>query len=189
MQAVLLGTFLALLLTQARADENVASAGSMLPYCKASVRDSTGTFIEGFCAGIVVGVAALAQPLFGPGQLRATERCVDIPKSMRSGQLIQAVVSYIEARPQRKNEQFTVMTLEALFDAWPCRPSPAKPNDAPGPGPPVSSGHIETTHHRRRWPEGGAVSRSRYRKSVYWPVRRRERLVSQSRTVLRFRPP
>jgi hypothetical protein len=118
----------------------------MLPYCKASLGDSTGTFIQGFCAGIVVGVAALAQPLFAPGQLRATERCVDIPKNMRSGQLIQAVVSYIEARPQRKSEQFTVMTLEALFDAWPCRPSSAKPNDAPGPASPVGSGHLETTH-------------------------------------------
>jgi hypothetical protein len=163
MRAVLLGTLVALLLTQARADENVASAGSMLPYCKTSLRDTTGTFIEGFCAGIVVGVAALAQPLFAPGQSRATERCVHIPKSMSSGQLIQAVVSYIEARPQRKNEQFTVMTLEALFDAWPCRPSPPKSNDAPGPAPPVGSGHIETTH-RRRWREGGAVSRSRCRK-------------------------
>jgi len=146
MRAVLLGTLVALLVIQARAAENVGSAGSMLPYCKASLSNSAGTFIQGFCAGIVVGVAALAQPLFAPGQSRGTERCADIPKSMSTGQLIQAVVSYIEARPQRKNEQFTIMTLEALFDAWPCRPSLAKPNDTPGPAPPVGSDHLETTH-------------------------------------------
>jgi Rap1a immunity proteins len=150
MRAVLLGALVALLVIQARAAENVASAASMLPYCRASLSDSTGTFIQGFCAGIVVGVAALAQPLFAPGQSRSTERCIDIPKNMSSGQLIQAVVHYIEARPQRKNEQFTIMTLEALFDTWPCRPSPAKPNDAPGPAPPIGSGHFETTHRRRR---------------------------------------
>ena len=119
MQAVLLGTLVALVVMQARAAENMASAGSMLPHCKASLGDSS-TFIQGFCAGIVVGMAALAQPLFAPGQSRAAELCVNIPESTSNGQLIQAMVRYIEARPQRMNEQFSVLALEARYDAWPC---------------------------------------------------------------------
>jgi hypothetical protein len=121
MQLMLVGVaLLALTVTKANAADS-SSAGSMLPHCKASLDYPPGTFIQGFCAGMVVGVAALAQPLFAPGQSRATERCVSIPENVSNRQLIQAVVRYIEARPQRINEQFRVLATEALFDAWPCQ--------------------------------------------------------------------
>jgi hypothetical protein len=35
------------------------------------------------------------------------------------GQTVQAVVSYIEARPKRMDEPFWQLTFEALLDAWP----------------------------------------------------------------------
>ncbi len=34
---------------------------------------------------------------------------------------MQVVVRYIEAQPKRMNEQFRVLAVEALFDAWPCK--------------------------------------------------------------------
>ncbi len=63
----------------------------------------------------------MAQPLFAPGQSRGAERCVDIPESTTNRQFVQVVVRYIEAQPKRMNEQFRVLAVEALFDAWPCK--------------------------------------------------------------------
>jgi hypothetical protein len=116
-----LGTLTALAIAAAHAAEDAASAGYMLPHCKASLHYPPGTFIEGYCAGIVVGMVAVAQPLFAPGQSRAAERCLDIPGTVSNSQLVEAVVSYIEARPQRMQEQFRVLAVQALFDTWPCK--------------------------------------------------------------------
>jgi hypothetical protein len=121
MRLMLLGTLTALAITAANAAEDAASAGYMLPHCKASLHYPPGTFIEGYCAGIVVGMVAVAQPLFAPGQSRAAERCLDIPGNVSNSQLVEAVVSYIEARPQRMQEQFRVLAVQALFDTWPCK--------------------------------------------------------------------
>jgi hypothetical protein len=121
MRLMLLGTLTALAITGANAAEDPASAGYMLPHCKASLHYPPGTFIEGYCAGIVVGMVAVAQPLFAPGQSRAAERCVDIPENVSNRQLVEAVVRYIEARPQRMQEQFRVLAVQALFDTWPCK--------------------------------------------------------------------
>jgi Ssp1 endopeptidase immunity protein Rap1a len=128
MKLMLLGMLMALAITPANAAEDTpanaaedpTTAGYMLPHCKASLQYPPGTFIEGFCAGIVVGMVAVAQPLFAPKQSRAAERCVDIPKNVSSRQLVEAVVRYIEARPQRMPEQFQVLAVQALFDTWPC---------------------------------------------------------------------
>jgi hypothetical protein len=121
MRLMLLGALTALAITAANAAEDAASAGYMLPHCKASLNYPPGTFIEGYCAGIVVGMVAVAQPLFAPGQSRAAERCLDVPGNVSNSQLVEAVVSYIEARPQRMQEQFKVLAVQALFDTWPCK--------------------------------------------------------------------
>ena len=121
MRLMLLGTLTALAITAANAAEDAASAGYMLPHCKSSLNYPPGTFIEGYCAGIVVGMVAVAQPLFAPGQSRAAERCLDIPENVSNRQLVEAVVSYIEARPQRMEQQFRVLAVQALFDTWPCK--------------------------------------------------------------------
>ena len=121
MRTIICGALMALTIIPVHAAENAASAGYMLPHCKASLDYPPGTFIQGFCAGVVVGVAAMAQPLFAPGQARAAERCVNIPESITNRQFVQVVVGYIEAHPNRMDEQFRVLAVEALFDAWPCK--------------------------------------------------------------------
>jgi hypothetical protein len=121
MRLMLLGALATLAITPANAAEDAASAAYMLPHCKASLNYPPGTFIEGYCAGIVVGMVAVAQPLFAPGQSRASERCVDIPENVTNRQLVEAVVRYIEARPQRMQERFRVLAVQALFDTWPCK--------------------------------------------------------------------
>jgi hypothetical protein len=121
MRVMSVGAMLTLAVMPVHAAENAASAGYMLPHCKTSVDNPSGTFIQGFCAGVVVGMAAIAQPLFEPGQSRADKRCLDIPETTSNTQLVEAVVRYIEARPERMEEQFRVLAVQALFDTWPCK--------------------------------------------------------------------
>jgi Rap1a immunity proteins len=35
-------------------------------------------------------------------------------------QVVQIVISYIDARPERMNESFKKLVIEAIRDAWPC---------------------------------------------------------------------
>ena len=121
MKAIICGALMALSVTAASGQENPANAGRFLPECKAYLNNTSGTALQGFCGGMVVGIALIAQPLFGPGQARGTGRCMDIPENVTNGQLIETVVRYIEARPQRWAEQFRVLAIQALFDGWPCK--------------------------------------------------------------------
>ena len=128
---------MALTLTTAGAAETDAqSANSMLPDCKAAIEgDRSGNgFGRGFCVGTVLGLASMAQnsnvnvtAFSGEGQNRWFDerwRCVKIPDTVTQGQIVGIVVLYIEARPSRIYEPFRSLALEALFDAWPCQPSP-----------------------------------------------------------------
>ena len=37
------------------------------------------------------------------------------------GQMVRVIVAYIDARPARVHEDFRLLALEALVDAWPCK--------------------------------------------------------------------
>jgi Rap1a immunity proteins len=54
-------------------------------------------------------------------------RCAHIPEEATLEQIIQAVVRYIGARPNRLHEPFRLLALEALADAWPCRDAKVTP--------------------------------------------------------------
>jgi Rap1a immunity proteins len=102
------------------------SANFMLPYCKDYLSGSN-TLDVGFCAGVVEGIglmAAILEKSNSPGA--GPPLCV--PNEVTRGQTVQAVVSYIEARPKRIDEPFWQLTFEALLDAWPCKPQPAPPS-------------------------------------------------------------
>lgn len=126
---------MALAITTAGASETDAQgANSILPDCKAAIEgDRSGNgFARGFCVGTVLGLAFMAQnadahvtAFNGEGQNRWFDerwRCLKIPDSVTQGQIVGIVVLYIEGRPSRMHESFTSLALEALFDAWPCRP-------------------------------------------------------------------
>ena len=36
-------------------------------------------------------------------------------------QVIRVIVAYIDKRPERMHEDFALLTLEALKNAWPCK--------------------------------------------------------------------
>jgi Rap1a immunity proteins len=44
-----------------------------------------------------------------------------VPPTATIGQMVRVVVKYIDQRPERLHEQFTVLAYEALKAAWPCK--------------------------------------------------------------------
>ena len=44
-----------------------------------------------------------------------------VPSNVQKGLVVQVIVRYIEARPQRMNGEFGPLAIEALRDAWPCK--------------------------------------------------------------------
>jgi hypothetical protein len=79
-----------------------------LPGCRAFQADAAG-FRAGYCAGLVMGIASTAINV------------VCLPKGVTGGQAVDVVVRYIDARPERQQEEFMSLALEAMKAAWPCR--------------------------------------------------------------------
>jgi Ssp1 endopeptidase immunity protein Rap1a len=64
----------------------------------------------GRCIGMVEGVALLANyGIFCP------------PTGTIIKERMQVMIAHIEARPQRLHEDFRVLAVEAMQEAWPCR--------------------------------------------------------------------
>jgi len=70
-------------------------------------------FFAGRCVGAVEVLDALNldTKLFCP------------PDNVDNLQRVRIIVSYIDARPERKNEDFRLLANEALAKAWPCKKS------------------------------------------------------------------
>jgi hypothetical protein len=68
-------------------------------------------FKEGECYGRISGVSDMAQ----------LARWTCSPVGAKREQTLRIVVQYIDARPARMQERFTVLALEALKEVWPCR--------------------------------------------------------------------
>jgi len=86
------------------------TANTYLSGCKEALSDKA-TMASGRCLGVIEGLAIL-------GQL--TEMfCA--PTGAASGQRIRVVLAFVEARPARMHEDFRLLALEALKEAWPCK--------------------------------------------------------------------
>ena len=90
-------------------------AVSMLPACKAfiaddSPRDIYVLFEAGRCIGLMQG-------------LGYASRLVDVcpPAEVTFAQKARVAITYIEARPERMHEDFRVLAVEAMQNAWPCK--------------------------------------------------------------------
>ncbi len=114
---------LALLLGSAAA--KAASATEVLPACKLylSVVDKHGTVNQseiprlldaGECLGAVYAILTVSHSLAEPLKF-----CPPLEFDAERG--VRVVVAYIENRPGRAREDFTMLALEALRSKWPCR--------------------------------------------------------------------
>jgi hypothetical protein len=88
-----------------------AAADNNLDVSRALVQDANRLFRAASCGGEVDGVA---NTLEDTGQI-----CQ--PRGVTRGQVMAVVMSYVERIPERHNESFTVLAIEALKRAWPCR--------------------------------------------------------------------
>jgi Rap1a immunity proteins len=109
------------LVSSADAETNESSANFKLQGCRdfitrgddrrALVQDIPRLYRAISCAGEVAGIAATLQVM--------GEICW--PQGVTDGQIDAVVVNYMERIPERHHENFTVLTIEALKRAWPCR--------------------------------------------------------------------
>jgi hypothetical protein len=67
-------------------------------------------FVNGFCNGVV-------HTIFREG----IQLGVCVPSGVTLAQGKRVVVRYVSARPQRMDEYFEDLAIEAIRDAWPCK--------------------------------------------------------------------
>jgi hypothetical protein len=102
-----------------------ASGSEVLPACKLylSVVDRHGAVSQseiphlmdaGECLGAVYAMLTVSHTLAEPLKF-----CPPVDFDAEQG--VRSVVAYIENRPERAREDFTMLALEALRSAWPCR--------------------------------------------------------------------
>jgi hypothetical protein len=130
MKAIICGALMALVISAANAAENTHSANYLLPYCKLTsdqvVDSSSNSYLVGRCAGLVEGVRNMA------GLLRAMQTvgdiphldpllCAAVPEQATIQEVLKVVVRYGETHPREAPLPFTVLVLDALHDAWPCK--------------------------------------------------------------------
>jgi hypothetical protein len=84
------------------------SANSYLPGCKDYLQQKSNV-MTGRCIGVVEGLGVVAGHIYCPPETGTTDRHIRV------------ILLYIEARPDRMNEDFRMLALEALRDAWPCQ--------------------------------------------------------------------
>jgi Rap1a immunity proteins len=118
MKAIAIGAFIAgLSATTAMAAEDVNSANSVLPGCKAFFEPITSDYIRSFKQGLCVGILpTLTSVLISGGGA-----C--IPSGVVDNQVIRVVIRYLDQRPERLHEEFKLLAMEAIHNAWPCKPS------------------------------------------------------------------
>jgi hypothetical protein len=92
------------------ATARVFSADFYLGGCKDFVAGKSN-FFAGRCVGAVEVLDAL----------NADTKLFCPPDNADNLQRVRTIVSYIEARPDRKNEDFRLLANEAMAKAWPCK--------------------------------------------------------------------
>jgi hypothetical protein len=96
--------------TRAQVDEH--SANYWLPFCQAAL-DIRGSYSP-------ASVSVQARCLRTIAGLLYDNRNICVPHEALSGQAIRLVVAYIQARPERMQEDFMDLANEALLEGWPC---------------------------------------------------------------------
>jgi hypothetical protein len=96
-------------------EDAILSADQMLPACTAFIADNAPSDIDGvFQAGRCIG---LMQGLEYPSRLFG----VCPPDEVTLAQRARVAVTYVEARPERMQEDFRALAVEAMQKAWPCK--------------------------------------------------------------------
>jgi hypothetical protein len=122
MRALALGTAISLIVgTSALAQQdNKFTAKYLLPYCRDAITNKAPTMssdavMQGMCVGIVDALDFLMSELPADKEYRSCP-----PSDATLKQTVQVVLKYIDERPERMNESFKKLAIEAIREAWPC---------------------------------------------------------------------
>ena len=130
MRAIIRGALMALMISMAHAAEETHSANYILPYCKLTSDQVVGSpsqsYLYGRCAGLVEGVshmASLLRAMQTVGDIPHLDPllCAAVPEQVTVQEILKVVVRYGETHPKEGPLPFTVLVLDALHDAWPCK--------------------------------------------------------------------
>jgi hypothetical protein len=108
----------------AAAESDFLSSGNYyLPFCRSFVakqlpKDANAAAGQGQCVGIVDALTLVSSFLM-PELAAKWRSCT--PNSVTHGQSVAVVVHWLDQHPQRWNEDFQFLALEALREAWPCK--------------------------------------------------------------------
>jgi hypothetical protein len=122
MRAVALGIALGLMGMSAMAQEpDKYSANYMLRHCRAAVNNENlarpaDAAMQGMCVGIIDAIGFMMSEF--PPKEKEQSSCP--PSKVTLEETVRAVITYIEARPERMHENFKMLVIEAIHDAWPC---------------------------------------------------------------------
>jgi Rap1a immunity proteins len=72
--------------------------------------------MQGMCVGIVDAIDFVLSEF--PPDEKEFSSCP--PTDVTLKQALEAVIKYIDARPERTHENFKTLAIDAIHDAWPC---------------------------------------------------------------------
>ncbi len=126
MRSLFLGALTALTITPVHAADNTHSASYLLPYCKSTSDQAAHSYLAGRCAGLVeavINMSGLMKAMQSVGDIQHLDPllCAAVPEDVTIEQVVKVVVAYGETHPKEGPLPFTVLVLDALHDAWPCR--------------------------------------------------------------------
>jgi len=76
---------------------------------------SDETLGMGYCLGVILGIKFLAE-----AATKNTPYAVCVPNDAPSSQLLSVVLHYLRNHPQKLNDNFLHLIMNALLEAWPC---------------------------------------------------------------------
>lgn len=102
--AVALSTMLA---GQAVAEEDISNANYVMIGCRNFLSSTpSALLLQGLCAGAVRGIAQTDPKVCASGSVADSVRIV---------------ITYVDSKPERLQENFNKLAQQALREAWPCR--------------------------------------------------------------------
>ena len=69
----------------------------------------------GYCLGVILGIKFLAE-----AATNNTPYPICVPEHAPSSQLLSVVLHYLRNHPQKLNDNFLYLIMNALLEAWPC---------------------------------------------------------------------
>lgn len=115
--AFFLGVLLCFWPVSSRTEESPLSGAVLLKHCEAALQDDAPpSFETGSCVGILETLRYI-QPLLDPKYEKA-HYC--LPPGLPADQETRTVVTYLQAHPERLQEEGRTLALDALHQAFPC---------------------------------------------------------------------